>query len=326
MTDGQRNRAPGLAGACKAWLGVGGDTTSHSEKLVSGLGALLGLLAVYAISGWYLGAAGTSLMVASMGATAVLLFAVPHGALSQPWAVIGGHGISALIGVACQRLFPGELFTSALAVGLAVSAMHYLRCIHPPGGATALAAVIGGPDIHALGYQYLLTPVMLNVASILAVAVLFNGLFAWRRYPAHLANRQSAQPAEPRGQPTAPLITHEDLAYAMEQVNSYIDVTSDDLAKLFELALEHAQQQELHPQQILVGGYYSNGQTGANWCVRQVIDASLDARPGRDQLIYKNVAGAGLYSTGVCSSDEFRQWARFPVKRQGELWIRITGH
>lgn len=305
------------------WLGIGADVTSHTEKLISGLGALLGLLAVYQFSQWYLGPVGASMMVASMGATAVLLFAVPHGALSQPWSVVGGHAVSAVVGVACQQWFGGAMYTSALAVGLAVTAMHYLRCIHPPGGATALIAVIGGADIHALGYQYALTPVLLNVASMLLVAVLFNGLFKWRRYPAHLAPRHT--PAVPPTQTAAePLLTHEDLAYAMEQINTYIDVTSEDLADLFELALEHAQRQESHPQQILVGGYYSNGQTGADWCIRQVIDASTDQRLGREQLIYKNVAGHEALTTGTCSTEEFQRWARFPVRQQGNLWVRLS--
>lgn len=316
----RRPRLQRFKETCTAWLGIGNDATSHTEKLVSGLGALLGLLAVYQFSQWYLGPVGASMMVASMGATAVLVFAVPHGALSQPWSVIGGHSVSALTGVACQQYVPGEMYTSALAVGLAVASMHYLRCVHPPGGATALIAVIGGKDIHALGYSYLVTPVMLNLASMLLVAVLFNGLFPWRRYPAHLAHRYAPSSPQPPSD-SQPLLTHEDLAYAMEQVNTYIDVTSEDLADLFELALEHAQRQENQLQHILIGGFYSNGQTGSKWRVRQVIDISSD--PREDQLIYRNIAGNGAHGTGVCSAAEFRHWARFPVRQQGGLWIRI---
>ena len=62
--------------------------------------------------------------------------------------------------------------------------MHYLRCIHPPGGATALGAVLGGDAVHQFGYQSVITPVMLNAITILLVALLFNAPFAWRRYPA----------------------------------------------------------------------------------------------------------------------------------------------
>ena len=69
--------------------------------------------------------------------------------------------------------------------------MYYTRCIHPPGGATALAAVIGGPNIHALGYQYTLTPIAINTAIILLVGLLFNALFHWRRYPAFLLSKET---------------------------------------------------------------------------------------------------------------------------------------
>ena len=162
----------------RLWLGIERNTTSHGEKWISGIGALMGILCVYWITRWvfpqgFTGTPGGVVMLTSMGASAVLLFAVPHGALSQPWAVVGGHLISATIGVTCQQLFPDHAWTAALAVGLAVGAMHYLRCIHPPGGATALAAVIGGAEVHALGYHYLLAPVLINVAAILLMGLFF---------------------------------------------------------------------------------------------------------------------------------------------------------
>ena len=92
-------------------------------------------------------------IVTSMGASVVLLFAVPHSALGQLWNVIGGHLISAAIGVACYQWLPSNGIAAGASVGLAIGAMYYTRCIHPPGGATALAAVIGGQNIHALGYR-----------------------------------------------------------------------------------------------------------------------------------------------------------------------------
>ena len=101
-------------------------------------------------------------IVTSMGASAVLLFAVPHSSLGQLWNVIGGHLISAAIGVACYQWLPSNGIVAGASVGLVIGAMYYTRCIHPPGGATALAAVIGGQNIHALGYQYILTPIAIN--------------------------------------------------------------------------------------------------------------------------------------------------------------------
>ena len=107
---------------------------------------LLGIALVYWTSALLAPGGASTLVVASMGASAVLLFAVPHGPLSQPWALIGGHMVSAFIGVSCATLVPDTITAAALAVGLAIGAMHLLRCIHPPGGATALAAVVSGPS------------------------------------------------------------------------------------------------------------------------------------------------------------------------------------
>ena len=301
-------------------LGIERNTTRHGEKWISGIGALLGILAVYGLTRWTFpteaaSAVGGALMVTSMGASAVLLFAVPQGALSQPWAVVGGHLLSAFIGVGCQKLFPGHAWTAAVAVGLAVLGMYYLRCIHPPGGATALAAVIGGPDVHALGYGYLLMPVLINVAAILAMAIAFNALFPWRRYPAHLHRRRQAlritQPAQRQFE-----LTQEDFSAAMEQLNSYVDITTENLTELLELAKQHAERNITHPDAILRGRYYSNGKLGRLWSVRHVLEGEGAA------LAYRVVAGEHTGSTGTATPDELRQWARFEVVLQDNgRWV-----
>src|SRR5687767_195837 len=123
------------------WIGVEPDEVSRKEKLVSMLGGLLSMLLVVAISQQILGKSGSSLLIASTGASAVLLFAVPHGQLSQPWPVLAGHAFSAFIGVTCARYIHNPALAAACAVGLSIGVMHELRCIHPPGGATALTAV-----------------------------------------------------------------------------------------------------------------------------------------------------------------------------------------
>ncbi len=180
------------------FAGVGADRTGHAEKWLSVAGGLVGVMSVILISRTTLGLSESSGLIASMGASAVLLFAVPHGPLSQPWPVLGGHLVSAVIGVACVKALPDTLLSAALAVALAIGAMHYLRCIHPPGGATALSAVIGGEAVHQLGFQYVLTPVLLNAASIVLIALLFNYPFPWRRYPGCLAHaKQHAPPPTP---------------------------------------------------------------------------------------------------------------------------------
>lgn len=214
-------------------LGIEFSPVSHTERLVSALGGFLGILLILLVSSRFVEGTDAALIVASMGASAVLLFAAPHGALGQPWNVLGGHLVSAVIGVACVRYIPGMALAAAASVGLATGAMHYLRCIHPPGGATALTAVVGGASIQALGFQYVLTPVLINVAVILAVAVLFNALFHWRRYPASLSGK-APLPAIARRH-YGP-IAHEDLVYALSQIDSFIDVTEDDLLRIYKLA------------------------------------------------------------------------------------------
>jgi len=301
-------------------LGIERNTTRHGEKWISGIGALLGIVAVYWLTRWTFpehaaGAVGGALMVTSMGASAVLL-AVPQGALSQPWAVVGGHLLSAFIGVSCQKLFPGHAWTAAIAVGLAVLAMYYLRCIHPPGGATALAAVIGGTQVHALDYGYLLMPVLINVAAILSMAIAFNALFPWRRYPAHLHKRRQPIPAT---RPAARQfeLTQEDFSAAMEQLNSYVDITTENLTELLELAKQHAERNITHPDAIVRGRFYSNGKLGRLWSVRHVLEGEAPA------LRYRVIAGEQTGSSGSASPDEFRQWARFEVVLQDNgRWMK----
>lgn len=309
-------------------LGIERNTTRNGEKIISAVGAFFGILAVYWGTRWcfpdgFMHTAGTLIMVTSMGATAVLLFAVPQGALSQPWAVIGGHLLSAFVGVTVQQLVPDQSWTPALAVGLAVGIMHYLRCMHPPGGATALAAVIGGAEIYRLEYFYLLMPILINVVSIMLMAIAFNAFFPWRRYPAHLTRRKLAKPAVASERQFE--LTQEDFSAAMEQLNSYVDITAENLTQLLELAKQHAEKNITHPEQIIAGHFYSNGKLGNLWSVRQVVDAADNQNASKDQVIYKIVAGAGGYATGICLRAEFRQWSRYEVKQQPNgHWKKVT--
>lgn len=309
-----------LLSASALIIGIEPNSTSHLEKWLSAMGAFLGIAAVYWVSHWYLDGQGALLMVASMGASEVLLFAVPHGALSQPWPLVAGHLSSAFIGIASYKLLGDWVWTPALAVGMAVGAMHYLRCIHPPGGATALTAVIGSEAIHALGFKLMLFPIAINLIAILVVTVLFNSPFKWRRYPSHFASRYG--PTQPRGSYAVPL-THEDFASAMLELNSLIDVTPEDLAQLFELASTHAERNAAHPAQILAGRYYSNGQLGRNWSIRQTVDSETKPGMARGQVIYKTLAGDDAYSTGLCTTEEFRLWAGFEVVPSEGHWVRV---
>ncbi|WP_105101468.1 HPP family protein [Microbulbifer pacificus] len=310
----------------RAYLGIERNNTSHREKLISALGAALAIACVFwatqrALSAGLIDISTSFFLIASMGASAVLLFAVPHGALSQPWALVGGHLVSALIGVICHKLIEHQTLAAGLAVGGAVATMYYLRCIHPPGGATALTAVTGGDAVYQLGFDFLLVPILTNVLLILLVAVLFNSLFAWRRYPVHLGRRaKPAVVAEPSHRETE--ITQEDFAAAIQEQDSFVDITAEGLTELLELAKQHAERNVVHPKEIVAGRCYSNGKLGRLWSVRQVVDESGEPPPVQDRVIYKVLAGDGAYDTGICLRDDFRRWARFEVTLKNGHWVK----
>lgn len=254
-------------------LGPATNPVGLTETLVSIGSALLGILIVYGFTQYLLGETASVLITASMGASAVLLFGVPHGALSQPWPLFGGHLVSAGVGVTCAALIPAPIPAAATAVALAIGAMQLLRCVHPPGGATALAAVIGGPAVHALGYSYLLVPVGVNVALIFAVALTANYPFAWRRYPATLARYAEQEPAP---QPTAQLHP-EDLQHAIRELNVVVDITPDELNEIARRALVHAEQQagSAAPVRVRLGPRFVNTAQGEGWTVRKSLIPQL---------------------------------------------------
>lgn len=307
--------------ALNNFIGLSSNKTSHKEKIISGLGGFTGILLILLVTRQYVEPGAAGLIVASMGASAVLLFAVPHGPLSQPWALGCGHLVSAVIGISCYLLIPDPFLAAAAAVGLAISAMHYLRCIHPPGGATALTAVVAGTGVHALGFQYLVTPVLINVAVIFTVAIVFNYLFPWRRYPVAMM-QYTRKPAE-REQPVETSLSREDLEHALRQMNLYVDVSHEDLERIYQLARNRTNGR-LSAEQIKLGHCYSNGEYGDSWSVRQVMDESDNPRPGRDQIIYKVVAGNGRSSSGTMSREEFAHWARYEVYLNENSWHRVA--
>lgn len=221
-------------GVWKTWLDEDPHPASHGEKLLSALGAFLGILGVLIVSQGVLDSQGTALVVTSMGASAVLLFAAPHSPLSQPWPVLGGHMLSSAVGITCALLIDDVLTAAALAVALAIAAMYYLRCLHPPGGAAALAVAVGGDAVHTLGYAYLVTPLLFNVLILLGVAMLFNAPFGHRRYPLRLARPRGRN--DPERVPEKTMIAHSDLVYALSQIDNFIDVSEDDLLHIYDLA------------------------------------------------------------------------------------------
>jgi CBS domain-containing membrane protein len=301
------------------FIGIEFNLISHLEKIISALGGFVGIWLILLISEFFVEDA--PLIIASMGASAVLLFAVPHGALSQPWPLVGGHLISALIGVTCAKLLPNPFLAAALAVSLAILVMYYLRCIHPPGGATALAAVLGGESIRLLGYQYVITPILLNVLVILITAIFINFLFPWRRYPISLMKSVTTTVALTPITTKCPMLSHDDLQYALKQMDSFIDVTEEDLTKIYLFATQHSYlMHQKEPLQLQKGHYYSNGQYGNQWSIRQIVDEIGCDEPNGGQIVYKVVAGKERRHSTTGSREEFAQWAKYEVYRDENSW------
>ncbi|MBS0312056.1 MAG: HPP family protein [Proteobacteria bacterium] len=221
-----------------------GYTVSEREHWISGVGGLFGILLVWWVSSLLVGDHVAVLVASSMGSSAVLLFAAPHGGMSQPWSVFGGHIVSALAGVASQQwLGHDPMLAASMAVGLAIALMYPLRCLHPPGGATAITAVVGGGSVHALGYGFVVMPIMINTVIILLAAAAYNFPFSWRRYPqAWWRMAVVSEPtADAAGADEKCMIPHSDLVYALSQIDTFIDVSEEDLQKIYALALGHHQ-------------------------------------------------------------------------------------
>lgn len=305
--------------ALKAFWGLNASQASHHEKLISALGGFLSILLILLISRSFLDLSASVALVASMGASAVLLFAVPHGPLSQPWPLLGGNLISAFIGVSCALLIEPPILAASTAVGLAILAMYYFKCIHPPGGATALTAAIGGESIHALGYQFVLTPVLLNVLSILAIAIIFNALFHWRRYPASFQHTALSSSSDT---PSQENLSHEDFLHALKEIDSFVDINEYDLKRIFELANLSAKSIHLAPDDIQLGEVYSNGKLGRNWSMRQIVDESRSDNPAKDYVIFKQIAGQEKKTSDCITRSEFAHWAQYPMVKENGLWRR----
>ncbi len=168
-----------MRGGAKSPPGV-----SLSEVLWSWLGSAAGIGICGYLSSRYFEPRDMTLIIGSFGASAVLIYAAIKSPLAQPRNLVGGHVISGLAGVACYQMFGSNIWiAAAIGVSLAIAAMLVTKTLHPPGGATALIAVIGGKKIHDLGFLYAFVPAGLGAVILLIVALLVNNLSAKRRYP-----------------------------------------------------------------------------------------------------------------------------------------------
>ena len=134
---------------------------------------------------WFVGDWRGVMLIPSFGASCVLVFGTPESPNAQPRNVVGGHIISAIAGVAAYTLVGNAPLAAALAVALAGAGMHLTGTMHPPGGATALLAVIGDETLHGQGIWYAFMPVGIGAVIIVFMGVLINNLCLHRRYPEH---------------------------------------------------------------------------------------------------------------------------------------------
>lgn len=218
---------------------------SRRERLRASVGALIGIGMTGWLSTWLFGLTSEApLLIAPMGASAVLLFAAPASPLAQPWSIIGGNVIAALVGVTCVHLISNPLVAAALAVSLSIALMFALRCLHPPSGAIALTAVLGGPAIHALGYGFVLRPVLLNSVLLLACALLYHGLTR-HRYPHAIAPVTPASNTSTVHHSNHSGITRGDIEAALADNEALLTVSVDDLQRILETAASHAYHRRL---------------------------------------------------------------------------------
>lgn len=211
---------------------------SIKERILSGVGALFGLVLSSLISWWLLGGM-KAWYIAPMGASSILLFAVSASPLSQPWNVLVGNSIAAIVGVSASLYIADLTWAFSLAVGLSIFLMMSTDSLHPPSGAVAITAVLGGEAVQQLGYAFVLYPVLLNSILLLLCAAWFNRMIG-RDYPllrTHL-NLRSSDPT-----PTQKVtIQPQDIEYALEQQTELLDISQYDLENIILQAQHHADQ------------------------------------------------------------------------------------
>jgi CBS domain-containing membrane protein len=197
------------------------------DRLLACIGALIGIT-VTAVIGGLLPPEAAPFLVAPMGASAVLVYAVPASPLAQPWPVIGGNMLSVSVGLICAVLLGHGALAAGVAVSLAILLMSLLRCLHPPGGACALLPVLGGPALAAKGLGFAMLPVGLNAAVLVGVGLAYHR-FSRHSYP------HKATPAAPISS-----LLRADIDAALAEAHESFDIASEDLAALLDRAEAHA--------------------------------------------------------------------------------------
>jgi CBS domain-containing membrane protein len=160
---------------------LGGDqpSVSWAERFRACGGALIGLLLVFSFAKFLGELSGIDeWLIASLGASALLVFALPDSPMAQPWAVIAGNTLSALVGISATIFIKDPLFAMPIAASLAILGMFILRCLHPPAAAVALIAVLG----NVMHYRYAFFPVMIDSILLVIVGAIYTNMTG-KSYP-----------------------------------------------------------------------------------------------------------------------------------------------
>lgn len=207
---------------------------SLRDRVIASIGALVGIGFV-GLTCVALFPSSMPWIVAPMGASAVLLFAVPASPLAQPWSIAGGNVVSAIVGAVVAWIFPDPPIAAAVAVSLAILTMSLLRCLHPPGGAAALSAVLGGYALFSAHVIDFLIVVLVNSLLMVAIGWLFHR-FSGHSYP------HRAKPVEGKALAPTPAsgVLMGDIDMALNDLGETFDISREDLALLLERAEAHA--------------------------------------------------------------------------------------
>ena len=176
---------------------------------------------------------GYPMIVASMGASAIILFFIPGSPLAQPWPFVGGQLVSAVIGVACALNIPETSTAAATAVGGSVLIMLLMRCLHPPAAATSLTPIMAGKTITSLGYSFVLVPVAVNVFTLLLLAIVVNRWVMNRDYPSPLPVKKKTYQGQTVTDPSHHIgFSEQDLTSVLRDNDVFIDMTHAELSHL----------------------------------------------------------------------------------------------
>lgn len=191
---------------------------------------------------FFIGNSHNPILIASMGASAVILFIIPNSPLAQPWCFAGGQLVSALVGITCAQIITDIPLAASVATGGSVLLMLLLRCLHPPATATALTPVISGHAIVSLGYSYALIPVGINVLVMLIMTIVVNRWLLGYDYPAlsGAADKKTQVRLSQKNVTQSIGVSEQDMLQALEKSDVFLDITAAELSRILTEAELHS--------------------------------------------------------------------------------------